>query len=382
MGRVISAATPEQALAIARAAYTTATAGGTTPLSAADGRAIRSALRTVFGHDADVDVDALTSIPSIDLVHSLTDESLCADVVRVLAVIAFLDGVVEQAKLEYVLDVASALHVHAEFVDALHQLALNHVRWVAHDMIRANVATIPGMPWRADDPYAPFLPYHDTALDPALADRYGALGQLDPSTFGRAFYEHYRSNRYEFPGREFAIAEVWATPHDSLHVLSGYSTSAQGELLVAAFTGGMLRHDLDLMESHVIPTILIYHLGIDINKGLNAGDRARMAADPSWRDNYDGNVHLGLDAEKLWTAWARGRAMREDVYSGHWSFWDHVETPVDELRERWAIPPLDPALAAVADDGVDRAEFARPGMPEPPPVSAVPIADRPPSNRW
>jgi hypothetical protein len=310
MGRVISAATPEQALAIARAAYTTATAGGTTPLSAADGRAIRSALRTVFGHDADVDVDALTSIPSIDLVHSLTDESLCADVVRVLAVIAFLDGVVEQAKLEYVLDVASALHVHAEFVDALHQLALNHVRWVAHDMIRANVATIPGMPWRADDPYAPFLPYHDTALDPALADRYGALGQLDPSTFGRAFYEHYRSNRYEFPGREFAIAEVWATPHDSLHVLSGYSTSAQGELLVAAFTGGMLRHDLDLMESHVIPTILIYHLGIDINKGLNAGDRARMAADPSWRDNYDGNVHLGLDAEKLWTAWARGRAMR------------------------------------------------------------------------
>jgi len=193
MGRVISPATPEQALAIARAAYTTATAGGATPLSAADRRAITSALRTVFGHDADVDVGALTTIPSIDLVHVLDDEWLCADVVRVLAVIAFLDGVVEQAKLEYVLDVASALHVHAEFVDALHQLALNHVRWVAHDMIRANVATIPGMPWRADDPYAPFLPYHDAALDPVLAERYDALGQLDPSTFGRAFYEHYRA---------------------------------------------------------------------------------------------------------------------------------------------------------------------------------------------
>ena len=59
-------------------------------------------------------------------------------------------------------------------------------------------------------------------------------------------------------------------------MLSGYSTSAQGELLVAAFTGGMLDPSFDLMETHVLPTILIYHLGIDINKGLNAGDAARM----------------------------------------------------------------------------------------------------------
>jgi hypothetical protein len=379
---VISLATPEQAQTIARAAYTTATANGTAPLSAADRRAITGALRTVFGRDDDVDLDALAPIPSIDLVHSLNDEQLCTNVVRVLAVVAFLDGVVEQSKLEYVLDVASALHVHAEFVDALHQLALNHVRWVAHDMIRANVATIPGIPWLPDDPYAAFLPYHDAGLDAVLADRYDELATLEPSTFGRAFYEHYRRNRYEFPGRENAIAEVWATPHDSLHVLSGYSTSAQGELLVAAFTGGVLKHDVDLMESHVVPTILIYHLGIDINKGLNAGDRTRMAADPSWRDNYDGNVHLGLDAEKLWVAWARGGTMTEDVYSGHWSFWDHVETSLEELRDRWRIEPLAPDMAAVGDDEVDRDEFARPGMPAPPPVSTVPIADRPPSGRW
>jgi hypothetical protein len=49
--------------------------------------------------------------------------------------------------------------------------------------------------------------------------------------------------------------------------------------------------------------------GIDINKGLNAGDRGRMAADPSWRNNYQGNVPLGLDAAKLWVAWDRGAAI-------------------------------------------------------------------------
>ena len=93
-----------------------------------------------------------------------------------------------------------------------------------------------------------------------------------------------------------------------MHLLSGYSTSAQGELLVAAFTGGQFDPHMDFMESHVLPTVMIYHLGIDINKGLNAGDKARMGGRSDWRHNYEGNVHLGLDAAKLWVAIAPGRA--------------------------------------------------------------------------
>ena len=269
--------------------------------------------------------------------------------------------------------------MEAEFVDAIEQLSLDHVRWVAYDMIRANVATIPGIPWDPDDPYGPFLPYHDGAVDAVLGSRYEHLADLDDSTFGRAFFDHYHRNGYAFPGREGAVAEAWATPHDSLHVLSGYSTSAQGELLVAAFTGGMLRHDVDLMESHVLPTILIYHLGIDINKGLNAGDEARIGADPAWRDNYDGNVHLGLDAEKQWVAWDRGRQMNEDLYSGHWDFWSHIGTPLDDLHERYGAHPIEPAMAALADDDVRRSAFERPGLPPPPPISTTHIADHPPA---
>ena len=368
----------EVATAVAGAAFTVATAGGTLPLSQADRAAITSVLPTVFSSGEPVDVDKLEPVVSGDLVRVVEDPSTRLDLVRVLAVIALLDGVVEQRKLELVLDVASSLHVHAEFVDAIHQLALNHVRWVAYDQIRANVATIPGVPWVPDDPYAPFMPYRGGALDATLAQRYEHLGDLPPGTFGRAFYDHYATNRYEFPGAEFALVEAWATPHDSLHVLSGYSTSAQGELLVAAFTGGMLAPPIDFMESHILPTILIYHLGIDINKGLNAGDRERMIADPSWRDNYDGNVHLGLDAAKLWTAWQRGAAMTANLYDGHWDFWSHVETPLDDLRNRYGVEPLDPALAAVDDQHVQRADFERPGIDPPPPISSIPITDHPP----
>ena len=60
----------------------------------------------------------------------IEDEAVRLDLVRVLAVVSLLDGVAEQAKLELALDVASALHVHADFVDALQQLARNDIRWV------------------------------------------------------------------------------------------------------------------------------------------------------------------------------------------------------------------------------------------------------------
>jgi hypothetical protein len=91
------------------------------------------------------------------------------------------------------------------------------------------------------------------------------------------------------------------------------------------------------MESHVLPTIMNYHLGIETNKGLNAGDKTRMEADPDWADNYEGYVRLGLDAAKLWVAIARGRATTENLYSGHWDSWTHAPEPLEDLRSRWSF---------------------------------------------
>ena len=156
---------PQQAEVIVRAASTVATIGGTVPLSAADRRGITGALATVFGDDSDRDLEKLESISSGEVVRVLEDDGLRLDLLRVLAVLALLDGMVEKGKIELVLDFATALHVHAEFVDALHQLQIDHARWVGYDMIRANVFTIPGVPWGPDDPYGPFLPYGSPSTD-------------------------------------------------------------------------------------------------------------------------------------------------------------------------------------------------------------------------
>lgn len=375
---MFASTTNEQAHLIAGAMLAVASAGGTEALSSADRAGISSGYRMVFGGEQALDPDRLEAVSPVDLAAAIDADDLRLDVVRVLAVMALVDGVVDQRKLEEVVAYAAALGVQQDFVRAVHELCEDHVAWVAFDEIRHNVETIPGMPWQPDDPYAQFMPYAGDGADPELAERYQQLGELPPGTFGRAFHDHYTNNGFAFAGDPLAVNEVWATAHDSLHVLSGYGTSAQGELLVAAFTGAQLRppRDGDPMESHVLPTILIYHLGIVLNKGLNSGDRERAAADPSWRDNYAGNVHLGLDPTKLWVAWERGGAMSQDLYDPAWSFWDLVEVPVDELRERYTIPPLALEHAAVADDEVDRSQFERPGEPPPPRISGEHVAER------
>ena len=70
--------------------------------------------------------------------------------------------------------------------------------------------------------------------------------------------------------------------------------------------------------------------------------------------------------------------MTTDVYDGHWDFWAHTGDDLEELRDRYDVPPLAPALAALADDEVRRVEFERQGLTPPPPISTVPISDHPP----
>ena len=107
--------------------------------------------------------------------------------------------------------------------------------------------------------------------------------------FGRAFWTHYRSNGYPFPGEPEGLNERFATPHDSTHVLSGYDTTPRGEVLVSTFTAAM--HRREPMSGHILPVIFSWHLGIQLNAVAKHATGA-------------------LDPEAFWLAWDPASVMR------------------------------------------------------------------------
>jgi hypothetical protein len=108
-------------------------------------------------------------------------------------------------------------------------------------------------------------------------------------------------------------------------VISGYSTSEQGELLVSTFIAAM--HPDRPMAAEILPVMLSWHLGIKLDP-LAASDRG------------------GYEPRKFWTAWDRGQSMKVDLLSEDWEFWAATEVPLEELRSEYGLPPAEDELLA------------------------------------
>ena len=325
---MLTAVTAEQAGAILRAMGQVATAGRTKPLTEAGFRSLQAAARHLF-HLADApDTDARSPITPHDLGAVLSGQPAAIMAARFLAVTALVDGELDAGKITLVLDYAAALSIQEDYLQQLQAAISGRLSWALADMTRQNIKSLWDQPWRdEDDVMALLLPYQGDRADPALVARHEALGVLPEGSFGRAYWAIYKANGYAFPGDPRGVNAAFARPHDSTHVLSGYDTSPQGEILVSTFTAGM--HPKLPMEGHILPVIFSWHLGIEINK-------------------FAGSARGALDPEKFWVAWARGSEVAVDLFAPGWDFWAVAKEPVETLRRRYRVPPLDPRHAAAA----------------------------------
>jgi hypothetical protein len=311
-----SPVTVDQARAIAAAMRAVAAANGS-PSAADDG-----AIAVAIAHVLNVDPHAVEVAPPPEpaaLAEVLRDPALERYALQLIAVMAFVDGTLDQAKIDRVLRYADALGIGDDYVIDLAQAAQEHVAWLVADMSRRNAASIAGI-----DPNAAFaeqfLPY-DAQPDPELAAQFRALGELATATFGRAFYEHYDRNGYAFPGDRHGFSIAFAVPHDAAHLISGYGTSSQGEMLASSFVAAM--HRRDGMAGHILPVIFSRHLGAAFNGAAG-----------------------GFDGEKFRRAWERGRATRIDTFGPEFDFWKLAEMPLQGVRDACSVPPLDAQHAA------------------------------------
>jgi hypothetical protein len=247
--------------------------------------------------------------------------------VRLLAVMSLVNGEFDEDKTARVQQYADALGVEADYLDILHEATSGEIAEATACLVRKNAESFPGLDHSGvnRDPAIPFLPYTDGREQPELEARYEALGELPDGTFGRAFHQHFKDNGFFFPGHPDALAEGFTMPHDSSHVISGYSTSEQGELLVSTFIAAM--HPDRPMAAEILPVLFSWHLGVKLDP-LVASDRG------------------GYEPKKFWTAWDRGESMKVDLLAEDWDFWAATEVPLDDLRHDYGLPPAEEALLA------------------------------------
>jgi hypothetical protein len=311
------ASSPSQTDAILGAMAQIAAAPAGTGITDADRTSIAACAQFLFRRSTAPDIDALPATTPAALRDAVGTGALGEYALRCLTVMAFVDGVLDAGKIDAVLSFAAALGIETDYLTEIAASAKGKLQWALADMVRANMESITGAPWADGDALAWLLPYRDGHADPALEARFEALGQLPDGSFGRAFHDFYKSNGYLFPGNAQALNYDFAVPHDSTHVLAGYTTDPRGELLVSTFTAAM--HDDHPMSGHILPVIYSWHLGIKIN---DVAQSAQGALDPA----------------EFWHAWERGEQTRIDLFGHDWDFWVWAERPMAALRAAYIDP--------------------------------------------
>jgi hypothetical protein len=276
-----------------------------------DHATIAAATRYIFHLEPQFGLAGLTPLSPYRQAELAADPALATQAVSFAALMAFVGGALDPAKLSAVVKLADQLGVRDDFVHDLARLALGDMHDAKTHMIHANLESVTGRAWDSAE-MGPWLQPYDAQPDPALAARFRALARLPEDTFGHAFAMFYQANNYAYPGEPAALNFEFTVPHDSTHVLAGYDTSPRGELLTSTLTATM--HRSHAMSGHVLPVILSWHLGIPLN-------------------DVAGSATGALEPEEFFYAWARGEDTTADLFSPEWNFWRAAIQPITAVRE-------------------------------------------------
>lgn len=181
-------------------------------------------------------------------------------------------------------------------------------RSFARDTFEQALEKGPGHLWKIVGPLI------GMADDAALAQRYIALGELDHGTLGRSYFEFIVTHQLSFPGEHRAVPEagLW---HDITHVLAGYGTSDEEEVLVVSFIAGYRKEDAFFW---LFTIVMQYHLGIAVSP-----------YSPAKRGLFSPRTAAA--------AYARGARVKVDVED--WDPWPHFARPLADVRAELGVPP-------------------------------------------
>lgn len=269
------------------------------------------------GSDAVID---WTPIDTPQVAQVITDPHPRKRLLQMAMVMAMVEGDMTARQQQTLQSLASGLSVNERGLRVLHEAASGHQLLARIDMTRRMMGNVVEPAYREEGitgvaKIVVPLFLKKGGEDAALAWRFRQLGLLPPGTLGRTLWEHCTQRQFSFPGESGAIP-LRLVFHDFGHVLAGYDTTPAGEIQQGAFQAGFVRNDGFMFLLFVI---LHFHWGMKITPAAEASE--------------------GLfDIPLVMRALQRGAACTVDL-SDHWNFWDVVDIPLEEVRERYGIPP-------------------------------------------
>ena len=287
-------------------------------------RAIMDAAQRVLLH-TELDVDGLPPITPEELAEQIDDPALARQLVRGMLVMSLADGPTSESQATLISLFAAALSVDEPAVKAIQRLAERELLMFHLDFYRrSNVRDYAVNHYRTQGGLLgvakAILGVTGLIPDEKLAGRFRALGELPENTLGYRFFHHHADNGFPFPGEKggFPLGAIF---HDFGHVLGGYDTSPEGEMMVASFQAGYRRNENAFFT--MLFAVLIHTAGIN------------MA--PMEMPVLLGRIGEEGLAEQMMLALKRGAAMNVDLGDG-WDFWPYVDLPLDVVRERLGVP--------------------------------------------
>ncbi len=266
-------------------------------------------------HGHSVVAGELLPIEYEDLASVVTDPHRRKRAVQLAIIMSLVEGEPDERGVAAVKSMAAALEVPEDGLTVLSKVAHGHALFARIDIVRRMRGFLQrsGAPGMFEVAAKTLLGLNE---DAKLAERYVALGDLPVGSLGRAVFDHYRAHGFALPGEKHGVPEAMMF-HDVGHVLSGYGVDPQGEIQQAAFQAGFVRTDGFLF---LLFGILQFHSGVKITPIAEA-ERGFF------------------DVPKVLRAFQRGSACALDI-SDHFDVFQYAHEPLDSLRKRWGIPPL------------------------------------------
>jgi hypothetical protein len=311
----------QEAIACLRAMRTATAGDGPIPPAV---RAMMMAAQRIL-MSLDVDPDTLPTISPAELARTVTTPGLAEQVVHAMIVGVLADGEPDPAAFARLQAFAAALGVEAPALRTIRLLIERHMilfrldfmrRSHIGDMFKDTYRHHGGVRGVAEA----LLGQRGMIEDKALAARFIALERLPQDSLGFVYYKHCRDGGFAFPGERggFPLAGVY---HDLTHVLSGYGTTPEGELLVGGFMAGYKKTNPFYV---VLLTALLWGAGINVT--------------PLNQPHLTGMLAKGDLAARFIQAIERGGRVNTDL-SDNWDFWPFLPLPLQEARAKLGVGP-------------------------------------------